>query len=342
MRRRSFLAATLEVAAAAFLTRRAAGRDAVSDLAQHGGIGARRGEMLYRPLGSTGVEVSAIGLGGYHIGQIPDEAESLRLIRSAVDRGITFLDNCWDYNRGASEDRMGKALADGYRDKVFLMTKIDGRTRAAAAQQIDESLRRLRTDRLDLLQVHETIRLEDPDRVFGPDGAIEALRAAQRAGKTRFLGFTGHKDPAVHLRMLDVARAHDFRFDAVQMPLNVMDTHFRSFEREVLPRLVRERIGVLGMKSMGDKVLLESGVVTPTECLHYALQLPTSTVITGIDATPILEQALAAVASFRPLDPGALAALRARTAAAAATGRFELFKTSARFDGTASHPEWLG
>src|SRR5690242_13124946 len=212
MRRRTFLAGTLEAAAAAFLARPT--WPAAPPAGTH--PGERRGDMLYRPLGTTGVSVSAIGLGGFHIGQQADEMESVRIIRAAVDRGITFLDNCWDYNGGASEERMGKALRDGYRDKVFLMTKVDGRTRAGAAKQIDESLRRLGTDHLDLVQVHETIRLEDPDRVFADGGAIEAFEAAKQAGKTRFVGFTGHKDPLVHNRMLDTASAHGFRFDAVQ------------------------------------------------------------------------------------------------------------------------------
>jgi aryl-alcohol dehydrogenase-like predicted oxidoreductase len=337
MQRRTFLEATVGALAAAMLPRFAMAAPPLT-----GEPGERRGDMLYRPLGSTGATVSAIGLGGFHIGQQRDEQESIRIIRAAVDRGITFLDNCWDYNGGASEERMGKALRDGYRDKVFLMTKIDGRTRASAAQQIDESLRRLGTDHLDLLQVHEAIRLEDPDRVFGEGGAIEALVAAQKAGKARFLGFTGHKDPSVHNRMLDTASAHGFRFDAVQMPLNVMDAHFRSFGQDVLPRLVRERIGVLGMKSMGGKVLLDSKTATPVECLHYALNLPTSTVITGIDRMEILDQAIDAVRTFRPMDEAAVQALLAKTATAAAAGRFELFKTSDRFDGTAKHPEWLG
>jgi predicted aldo/keto reductase-like oxidoreductase len=337
MWRRTFLARSIEAAVAAFLARNALAKPA-PPLAHPG---ERRGDMLYRPLGSTGVTVSAIGLGGFHIGQQKDEMESVRLIRAAVDRGITFLDNCWDYNGGASEERMGKALLDGYRDKVFLMTKIDGRTREAAARQIDESLKRLRTDHVDLMQVHETIRLEDPDRVFADGGAMEALVAARQAGKVRFIGFTGHKDPSVHNRMLDAAKAHGFRFDAVQMPLNVMDAHFRSFEHDVLPRLVRERIGVLGMKSMGNGILLESKTATPIECLHYALNLPTSVVITGIDRTEILDQALEAAKTFRPMDGATVRALLARTATAAATGRYELFKTSDRFDATAKHPEWL-
>lgn len=303
---------------------------------------AKSGDMLYRTLGRTGEKVSALGLGGYHIGVPREEEESIRLIRAAVDAGITFLDNCWDYLGGTSELRMGKALRDGYRDRVFLMTKIDGRTQRAAAQQIDECLQRLQTDRIDLLQHHEIIRLEDPDRVFAAGGAMEAVLAAKRAGKVRYIGFTGHKDPLVHLRMLDVAAAHQFRFDAVQMPLNVMDAHFRSFAQQVVPRLVKEGIGVLGMKPLGSGAIVQSGAVSATECLHYALNLPTSVVITGMETADRLEQGLAAVRSFKPLGEAALAALLAKTAPLAATGQYERFKTTAGFDGTARHPEWLG
>jgi predicted aldo/keto reductase-like oxidoreductase len=298
--------------------------------------------MPQRALGRTGEKISAIGLGGYHIGKQADEAESITIIRRAIDSGITFMDNCWDYNGGASEIRMGKALRDGYRQKVVLMTKIDGRTKATAAGQIDESLKRLQTDRIDLMQFHEVIRLEDPDRIFAAGGAIDAMLEARQAGKIRYIGFTGHKDPFVHLRMLEIAGAHEFRFDTVQMPLNVMDAHFRSFEAQVLPRLLADEIGVLGMKSMGDPLILESKTVTPIECLHYALNLPTSTVITGIDSLKILDQALEAAQTFRPMGKEAIAALLARTAAAAATGRFELFKTGSRYDGSAHNPQWLG
>src|SRR6266571_466930 len=298
--------------------------------------------MPQRALGRTGEKVSAIGLGGYHIGKQDDEGESITIIRSAIDRGLTFMDNCWDYNGGASEIRMGKALRDGYRQRVFLMTKIDSRTRDTAARQIDESLKRLQTDRIDLMQFHEIIRLEDPDRIFASGGAIEAMVEAKRSGKIRYIGFTGHKDPFVHLRMLDIAAANKFRFDAVQMPLNVMDAHFRSFEHQVLPRLVADEIGVLGMKSMGDPLILESKTVTPIECLHYALNLPTSTVITGIDSLKILDQALEAAKTFKPMNKETVTRLLARTAAAAATGSFELFKTGNRYDGTAHNPQWLG
>lgn len=302
----------------------------------------RSNDMLYRPLGRTGQQVSALGLGGHHIGIPKDEAEGIRIIRSAIDQGITFMDNSWDYHNGGSELRMGKALRDGYREKVFLMTKIDGRTKAAAARQIDQSLQRLQTGHVDLMQFHEVIRLEDPDRIFSSGGGMEAMLEARQAGKVRFIGFTGHKDPFVHLRMLEVAAAHHFRFDAVQMPLNVMDAHFRSFTHQVLPVLVRDQIGVLGMKPMADGGILRSKTATPVECLHYALNLPTSTVITGIDSLDVLKQDLAAVRSFKPLSQPELAELLQRTAAAAATGEYERFKTTSDFDATGHNPQWLG
>jgi aryl-alcohol dehydrogenase-like predicted oxidoreductase len=234
-----------------------------------------------RKLGRTGELVSMVGLGGYHVGVQSEPKESIRIIRTALDEGINFLDNCWDYNAGQSEIRMGQALRDGYRDKAFLMTKIDGRTRESAALQIDESLRRLQTDRLDLLQIHEIIRANDPDRVFAAGGTMEAVLAAKKAGKLRFVGFTGHKSGAIHKLMLDTAAKHDFRFDTVQMPLNVMDHHDDGFEKIVLPMLVEQEIGVLGMKPMGSGIILKSGKVTPIECLQYAMSLPTSVVITG-------------------------------------------------------------
>ncbi len=302
----------------------------------------RRGDMLYRQLGSTKEEVSIIGLGGHHIGRQKDEKDSIAIIRAAIDAGITFMDNSWDYHDGGSEVRMGKALRDGYRKRVFLMTKIDGRTRKAASEQIDESLRRLQTDVIDLIQHHEVIRMEDPDRIFAEGGAQEAVAAARQAGKVRYIGFTGHKDPAVHLRMLDVAREHGFKFDTAQMPLNVLDAHFRSFEKNVVPVLVRAGIGVLGMKSMGDGLVLKSKTATPAECLRYALSLPTSVVITGIDSMDILKQDLEVVKTFKPFTERETADLLARTAKVAAKGTFERFKTTNGFDSTATHPAWLG
>ena len=299
-------------------------------------------EMMYRNLGRTGEKVSAIGLGGYHIGVPPDSEEGVRLIRKAIDRGITFMDNCWDYHDGDSEVRMGKALRDGYRQRVFLMTKIDGRTKASAAKQIDESLSRLQTDHVDLMQFHEIVRMEDPDRIFASGGAIEAMLEAKKAGKVRFIGFTGHKDPTIHLRMLEVAAKNKLRFDTVQMPLNVMDAHFRSFAQKVMPELLKAEIGVLGMKPMGSGAILQSKTVSPIECLHYALNLPTSVVITGIDRQEYLDQAFEAARTFRPMSQEAVSALLARTTDAAASGKFEMFKTSNRFDATATHPQWLG
>lgn len=300
-------------------------------------------EMIYRVLGSTGETVSAIGVGGYHLGsEKVDEQLSIRIVRTAIDRGIKFLDNCWDYNEGASEIRMGKALRDGYRDKVFLMTKIDGRSKKEAEKQLDESLRRLHVDHIDLVQHHEVLRYEDPHRIFDEEGANAAMVEARKAGKLRYIGFTGHKDPHIHLYMLEVAAKHGFKFDAVQMPLNVMDAHYRSFEKKVLPELVKQNIGVLGMKSMGNGILLKSKTVTPLECLHYALNLPTSVVITGIDSMEILDQAFEAVRMFRPMSSQEVGSLLAKTLEVARSGEFEPFKTTSIFDGTAQNPEWLG
>ena len=297
----------------------------------------------YRALGKTGERVSPIGLGGWHIG-LPHVNEQLgfRIVRSAIDRGLTFMDNSWDYNDGASEIRMGRALRDGYRDKAFLMTKIDGRSKREAKRQLDESLRRLQTDRIDLVQHHEVIRFDDPHRGFDPEGANAALVEARKAGKLRYIGFTGHKDPRIHLHMLEVAKENAFSFDTVQMPLNVMDAHYRSFEKLVLPELVKQNIGALGMKSMANGIILKSGTVTPVECLHYALSLPTSVVITGCDSMELLDQALDALRTFRPLSVPQREALLAKTRVAAAHGEFEPFKTSSIFDSTARHPDWLG
>jgi predicted aldo/keto reductase-like oxidoreductase len=305
--------------------------------------GTRNGDMLFRTLGRTGERVSAIGMGGFHIAQHGlTEQESIRLVRSAIDRGITFMDNSWDYNEGQSEVRMGKALKDGYRPKAFLMTKIDGRTKEVAAQQIETCLQRLQTDHIDLVQHHEIIRFDDPDRIFAGGGAMEAVVDARKAGKIRYIGFTGHKDPHIHLYMLKVAADHGFPFDTVQMPLNVMDAHFRSFAQMVLPELVKQDVGVLGMKAMGDGVILKSKTVSPIECLHYALSLPTSVVITGIDKPHILDQALEAAKTFQPMNREQIAQLLAKTKEVALAGKYELFKTSSHFDSTAKHPDWLG
>lgn len=329
MSRRKFLA----VAAASTL---------MGSFERTSGATESREEVPRRTLGQTGEKVSIIGLGGFHIGVQSEEKESIRIIRTAIDRGINFMDNCWDYNKGASEIRMGKALRDGYRQRVFLMTKIDGRDKKAAMSQIDESLKRLQTDTIDLLQFHEVIRMSDPDRIFGADGAIEAAQEARKDGKVRFVGFTGHKNPDIHLKMLRTASDHQFTFDTVQMPLNVMDAHFESFEKKVLPVLVQQHIGVLGMKSMGDGIVLKSGAVKPVECLHYAMSLPVSVVITGCDSLWILGQAIQAARTFRPLSDSQRTALLAKTEKGAKSGEYELYKTGTQFDGTSRNPEWLG
>lgn len=299
------------------------------------------GTVPLRELGKTGVKVSMIGLGGSHIGKKLSEQESVQLIRRAIDNGVTFLDNCWDYNDGQSELRMGKALQDGYRERVFLMTKLDGRTREAAAGQLQQSLSRLQTARIDLVQVHEVIRPDDPQRCFAPGGTMEALIEARKRGQVRFIGFTGHKDPQIHLAMLAEADRHGFEFDTVQMPLNVMDAHFNSFEVNVLPVLLQKRIGVLGMKSMGSGDILDSKVVQPAECLRYALSLPTSVVICGMDSDRVLDENLQTVRGFAPLSGEERTALLARTEEAAREGKHELFKTSHKYDGTIQNPKWL-
>jgi uncharacterized protein len=321
----------------------AAGAAVLASLPSHTPSAEAKGEVPRRTLGRTGEKISSVGIGGYHLGKPGlQKSESIRIIRAGLDEGINFLDNCWDYNGGESEIRMGKALRDGYRQRAFLMTKIDGRDKKSAARQIEESLRRLQTDRIDLLQFHEIIRMDDPDRVFASGGALEAALEAKKAGKIRYIGFTGHKSPDIHLKMLNTAARHQFRFDTVQMPLNVMDAHYDSFENKVLPVLVKDDIGVLGMKPMGDHIILESKTVTPVECLHYAMNLPTSVVITGCDSMQILDQALGAARSFRPMNSNEVAALLAKTTQAAQSGRFELYKTTHTFDGTYQNPKWLG
>jgi aryl-alcohol dehydrogenase-like predicted oxidoreductase len=297
-----------------------------------------------RRLGRTEELVSAIGMGGFHLGQSHlADADVLKLIHDAIDRGITFMDNCWDYNGGTSELRMGRALSiGGYRDRVFLMTKIDGRTKESFERQLDQSLARLLTDRLDLVQFHEIIRPEDVDRIFAPGGALEAALEARDAGKVRYIGFTGHKDPAIHLHAIETAARHRFTFDTVQMPLNVMDAHYRSFEHEVVPVALEHDIGILAMKTFGDPHIFATGAVPPIEMFHYSLNLPASVVITGIDKPEILDQAVEAARTFRPLEPAEVERILAKSAPFAAGGKTELYKTSHFFDGTVQNPEWLG
>ena len=303
---------------------------------------AATGDMPYRTLGRSGEKVSLVGLGGGHIGRQKEVQESIRIMRTAIDNGVNFMDNCWDYNDGESEVRMGKALLDGYRKKVFLMTKTDGQVKVVFNQQLEECLRRLQTDMIDLVQFHEVIRMEDPDRIFGPSGAMEAALAAKKAGKIRYIGFTGHKDPDVHLKMIETGLKNGYPFDAVQLPLNVMDAHYRSFAHMVVPVLVKHGIGVLGMKSLAGGNILRSKTATPIECMHYAMSLQSSTVIAGCSNLKDLDQALEAARTFRPMGEKDVATLLAKTATAAADGEFEPFKTSNRYDGTVRNPKWLG
>lgn len=299
--------------------------------------------MPYRTLGRTGVKVSLVGLGGHHIGRGSVSPEdSTRIVRTALDSGINFLDNCWDYNNGVSEERMGVALKDGYRQKAFLMTKLDGRTAKMAQEQLEQSLKRLQTDHIDLIQIHEVIRMNDPERIFAPGGTLEYLEKARKEGKVRFIGFTGHKSPEIHLHMLETATKHNYTFDTVQMPLNAMDAHFDSFGAKVIPVARRLNMGILGMKPMGDGVLLKSNTVTPVECLRYAMHLPVSVVITGCDSMQILHQALDTAKNFRGLSETEVSAILNKTQAVAQKGEFELYKTSHNFDGTFHNPQWLG
>lgn len=300
--------------------------------------------MIYRDLGSTGEKVSLIGIGGWHLGlKYVSEKLALRIMDEALARGVTFFDNCWDYNEGESEKRMGKFLKDGKREKVFLMTKIDGRTKKIAARQLDESLKRLKTEMIDLVQHHEILRFEDPHRIFDEkEGAHLALLEAQKAGKLRFIGFTGHKDPRIHLHFLETAESFGHRLDTAQMPVNVMDAHYRSFTREVVPELNKRKMGVLAMKSMANGIILKSKTASATECLHFAMSQPVSVVITGIDNLKVLDQAFEAVRTFADVKKKDIAAILEKTKDAARRGEFEPFKTSSIFDGTAENPDWIG
>ena len=283
-------------------------------------------------------------MGGFHLGKpdLPD-GDAIKLIHSGIDRGITFLDNSWDYNMGNSELRVGRALQlPSYRERAFVMTKIDGRTKEAFAKQFDESLHRLLLDHVDLVQFHENIRPDDADRIFAPGGALEAAIAARKAGKTRFIGFTGHKNPDFHLHMIELADKHGFQFDTVQMPLNVMDAHYESFEKKVIPAAQKRDIGIIGMKTFGDKAIFETGAVPPIQMLHYGLNLPTSVVVTGIDKPEILEQAIAAATTFKPLERTQVDAILAKTAQLAQGGKTELYKSTHYFDSTFQNPQWLG
>ena len=342
MERREFLKSATAAGVAAAAGSAAAATPPASAAAAAPVTRPQSPDMQYRQLGTTGETVSCIGMGGFHLGKQKEQSESVALVHAGIEHGITFFDNSWDYNDGISEIRVGQALKNGYRQKVFVMTKIDGRTKEEYNKQLEQSMGRLGVDMIDLVQFHEVIRMEDPDRIFAPGGALEAAVAARQAGKIRYIGFTGHKDPAVHLRMLEMAQKHNFHFDTVQMPINVMDAHFRSFTHQVMPVAIKQGIGVLGMKTFGDHFILTSNTVQPVEALHYGLTQPVSVLITGIDSQQILHQALTAVKTFKPMTDAQIKELLGRTEQAASEGRFELFKTTPHFDSTAANPKWLG
>ena len=350
MDRRDFIKTVAAVAAAGSLPADALAASAMplgNATPQPGSVTAtipQHPDMKYRPLGRTGEAVSLVGMGGYHLAKPGgmNNSEAIRVVHAGLDAGINFCDNCWDYNSGESEVRLGRALAmQGYRHKTFLMTKIDGRTAKAAMGQIETSLTRLQTDHIDLLQFHEIIRGDDPDRVFAQGGALEAVLKAREQGKIRYIGFTGHKSPAIHASMFETADRHGFHFDTVQMPLNIMDAHYDSFEKTVVPMAVARGTGILGMKAFGDNFILKANLMPPIQMLQYPMSLPISIQITGIDSMDILHQALEAVRTYTPPSPEMRTALLARSEQIAMTGKTELYKISEHFDGTNKNPQWL-
>jgi predicted aldo/keto reductase-like oxidoreductase len=287
--------------------------------------------ISHRTFGYTGVDVSILGIGGYHLGSVKTQTEAMRIVHEAIDRGVNFFDNAWDYHDGKAEERMGKALK-GRRHEVLVMTKVctHGRDKKTAMRQLHQSLKRLQTDYLDVWQIHEVIYANEPSLYFQPGGAVEALEEAKRAGKVRFIGFTGHKDPAIHLEML----SHEFPFDTCQLPLNCFDAGFRSFEQRVLPELHRQRITPIGMKSLGGEgIPIKKRAVKVADALRYAMSLPVGTTVSGIDSMKVLRQNLRIATDFQPLCEDEMQALRQQTADAAADGHFELYKTSMKNDG---------
>lgn len=286
-------------------------------------------QLPTRVLGKTGQKISILGLGGHHVGQVQDEREAIRLVRTAIDMGVTFMANAWEYHQGRSEMLVGKALRDGYRQQVFLMTKHHGRDKKTALQHLEDSLHRLNTDVIDLWQFHEIIYEDDPDMIFAPDGGIEAAEQAKKQGKVRYIGFTGHKDPAIFRKML----AYDYAWDSVQMPVNVLDAHFMSFQKNILPILLERNIGPIAMKSMGSGHLLESGVIGPKQALRYAWSQPVATVVCGMTSIEQLEQNVEAARDFKPLSKQEQDELLEKARSAARDGAYEPFKTTGRFDG---------
>ena len=296
-----------------------------------------------RKLGKADAEVSIIGVGGYHLGlSNVNEQDAIAIVRKALDEGINFLDNCWDYNAGVSEERMGKALQDGYRQKAFLMTKIDGRTGAEARKQIEQSLLRLKTDHIDLLQIHEVIRMTDPEQAFQPGNVVDVLQQARKEGKIRFLGFTGHKSPEIHMHMIETAVQHGFQFDTVQMPVNALDHHYDSFGQRVIPLAQKHGIAVLGMKPLSNGAILKTNTISAVEALHYAMSVPVTVTITGCESLANLEQALSVARNFKPMSDQQKIAVLQKTAPVSTSGKFEDYKSSHVYDGTYNNPQWLG
>ena len=348
MERRSFLKQAAAAAALAGLKNAggqtvgtgpgmgAAGHGPLPVVATVNGIGRRK-------LGRADAEVSIIGIGGYHLGLASvTEQDAIAIVRKGLDEGINFLDNCWDYNAGVSEERMGKALQDGYRDKAFLMTKIDGRTGPEARKQLEASFTRLKTDHIDLVQIHEVIRMTDPEQAFQPGNVVDVLKQARKEGKIRFIGFTGHKSPEMHLNMIQTADKHGFTFDTVQMPVNALDAHYDSFGQKVIPVAQKHGMAILGMKSFSNGLILKTDTVTAVEALHYAMSVPVTMTITGCDSMRILEQALGVARNFKPMDAQQKLAILQKTAPVGGDGKFEAYKSSHIYDGTYNNPQWLG
>jgi aryl-alcohol dehydrogenase-like predicted oxidoreductase len=294
---------------------------------------AAKGEVPRRKFGKTDVVISALGLGGHTFALAKSEQESIRIVQEAVDSGITFLDNAWEYHDGKSEELMGRALAEGkLRDKVFLMTKCctHGRDKKVAMQQLEESLRRLRTDHLDLWQIHEVVYYDDPARHFAPGGAVEALLEARQQGKVRFIGFTGHKDPEIHLDML----SRNFPFDSVQMPLSGFDASFRSFQKRVLPEVTKRGMAAIGMKSLnGTADAVKKGVIQAADAIRYAMSLPVAVTVSGVDSLDLLRENVRIARGFSPMNRAERVAFEKQCAVYAMDGRFELYKTTAKFEG---------
>jgi predicted aldo/keto reductase-like oxidoreductase len=311
-----------------FLKQAAYGLCAVNVLSPAWAVSDAQG-IPARPLGHTGVKVSILGLGGHHIGRIRDDDQAVRHIRKAVDKGVTFMDNAWEYHRGRSEEIMGRALTEGYRQKAFLMTKHHGRDKKTALQHLEDSLRRLHTDVIDLWQFHEVVYDKDPEMIFAPGGGIEAADLAKKQGKVRFIGYTGHKDPVLMLKML----AYGYPWDAVQMPINVLDAHFKSFQNHVLPILNRRNIGVIAMKTMAGGHVLRTNTVTPQEALHYVWSRPVSTIVSGMDTEELLEANVTLARGFKWLSDSQQKQILDKTKDVAAEGKFEPFKTTRNYDG---------